>query len=238
MPQRSYRQICGVAQALDLLGERWTLLVVRELMLGPKRFGTLKDSLPGISTNLLSARLRSLVDAGIAERIELPAPASVSAYALTERGEGLRPAMEALAVWGYDLIDAEEQVEQGWATRPSWLAGTLVASAGADPFSDLGASVVNFDVDGDRFTIRSESGGGYVRHGAADDPDGEVRTDMPTFFAMTKGEAEVDDPAATRLLEILAAARSLHAEDRVGAEGPGAATERRLWSRDPSGAAS
>lgn len=207
MSQRSYRQICGVAQALDLLGERWTLLVIRELMLGPKRFGAIKEALPGISTNLLSARLRTLVDAGIAEHRQLPPPASVSAYALTERGQGLRPTMEALTVWGYDLIDAEEQVEWGWASRPSWLAGSLVASAGRQPLVELGATVVNFDVDGDRFTISTGPDGGHVQHGADPDPDGEVHTDMETFFAMTQGETEPDDEVASRLFEALGAAR-------------------------------
>ena len=207
MPERSYRQICGLAQALDLLGERWTLLVVRELMLGPKRFGSLRDALPGISTNLLSARLRSLVEAGIAERVELPAPASVSAYSLTERGEGLRPAMDALAVWGYELVEPDRQLEEGWATRPSWLAGTLAAAAGDRPPEALPDSVVNFDVDGDRFTIRSEAGHLRVRHGSLDGSDGEVHTDMRSFFAMTQGQEEPDDPAAGRLLEVLATAR-------------------------------
>ena len=84
MTQRSYKQICGLAQGLDLIGERWTLLIIRELLLGPKRFGTLKDALPGISANLLSARLHSLADAGVVRSVSLPAPSSgISAYELT-----------------------------------------------------------------------------------------------------------------------------------------------------------
>src|SRR6478752_477301 len=104
MSRRSYSQVCGVARALDLLGERWTLLIVRELLLGPKRFGALEEALPGIGPNLLSARLASLSEAGLIERVELPPPASVSAYALTERGEGLREPVEAMAVWGFGLV--------------------------------------------------------------------------------------------------------------------------------------
>jgi DNA-binding HxlR family transcriptional regulator len=118
MATRSYNQICGLAQSLDLLGERWTLLIVRELLLGPKRFGALRDALPGINANLLSARLRSLTEAGIVEAVELPPPAEgVSAYALTERGEGLREPLMGLALWGMDLLEPAEQNRQGWASR-------------------------------------------------------------------------------------------------------------------------
>jgi DNA-binding HxlR family transcriptional regulator len=205
MPHRSYRQICGVAQALDLIGERWTLLVIRELLLGPKRFGALMNALPGISTNLLSARIRSLVDAGIAEPVELPAPAGVSAYALTERGEALRPTVDSLTLWGFDLVDPLAQSERGWEARASWLAYTLSISAPPAVCGDE-SIVVNFEVDGDRFVVRCEHGALQVRHGAADDPDGSLSADMETFFAMTQGEQVPEDPAAARILELLAPA--------------------------------
>jgi DNA-binding HxlR family transcriptional regulator len=207
MAQRSYRQICGVAQALDLLGERWTLLVIRELMLGPKRFGALKDALPGLSANLLSARIKSLVDAGVVERLRLPAPASVSAYGLTERGEELRPTMDALATWGFDLVEPEGQSARGWISRPSWLASTLATAAEPGSFESVGAKTVNFDIDGDRFVLRSHGDRAEVRHGAADDADGALATDMKTFFAMTQGEESPDDPAAAAVLDALAVSR-------------------------------
>ncbi len=203
MAQRSYQQICGVAQALDLLGERWTLLVIRELLLGPKRFGALKDTLPGISANLLSARLKALTGAGLVEHVQLPAPASVAAYALTERGEGLRPTMEALSVWGFDLVEPEEQHAQGWMSRPSWLASTLATAAEAGSFERVGTRAVNFDIDGDRFVIRSDGHRAEVRHGAVEDPDGELSTDMDTFFAMTQGDGSPDDPVAAGVLAAL-----------------------------------
>ncbi len=76
---RNYGQVCGVARSLDLLGERWTLLVIRELLLGPKRFGALEDALPGIGPNLLSARLSTLIDEGLVERSMLGPPASAAA---------------------------------------------------------------------------------------------------------------------------------------------------------------
>lgn len=204
MAQRSYRQICGVAKALDLLGERWTLLIVRELLLGPKRFGALRDALPGISGNLLSARLRSLADAGIAERVELPAPASVEAYALTGRGEELRPMMESLALWGYELLEPEAEYERGWEVRPSWLTSTLAAGADPGALEDLDGRSFNFAVDGDRFSIRVSDGVARVRHGELADPDAELDTDLRTYVDLATGDVETEDAVLAPLFAALA----------------------------------
>ncbi len=200
---RSYRQTCGVARSLDLLGERWTLLLVRELLLGPKRFGALQEALPGISTNLLSARLQSLVAAGVAEQVRLPPPATVSAYALTERGEALRPAMEALALWGFDLLEPEAEREQGLLARGSWLASTLAAAARGTAAPEPVA--VNFDVDGDRFSVRLQDGGPQVRHGVLDEPDAELRCGLPEFYALARGWQESDDPSLAAVFDALGA---------------------------------
>jgi len=97
---RSYADPCAVARALDAVGERWALLVVRELSLGPRRFGQLRAGLPGISPNVLSQRLRELEDAGVLRRYEMAAPASGAAYELTERGYALDPVLQALGRWG------------------------------------------------------------------------------------------------------------------------------------------
>lgn len=94
VPTRTYGQACPLARALDVIGERWTLLVLRELATGPRRFGELLDELPGMSTNLLSMRLQRLEREGLAER------APDRRWRLTEAGEGLRPAIAAFAVWG------------------------------------------------------------------------------------------------------------------------------------------
>lgn len=99
-PKRSYDDPCGVARALDVVGERWALLVVRELLLGPKRFGALSSGLPGMSQNVLSQRLRELQEAGIVRRRTFGPPASSQGYELTERGRGLEPVLHALARWG------------------------------------------------------------------------------------------------------------------------------------------
>jgi DNA-binding HxlR family transcriptional regulator len=97
--RRRYEDACGTAHALDLVGERWALLVVRELMLGPKRFGDLKAALAGISANVLTQRLEGLEESGIVIRRKLPPPASVQVYELTEWGYEAAPIFEAMGRW-------------------------------------------------------------------------------------------------------------------------------------------
>jgi DNA-binding HxlR family transcriptional regulator len=116
MPKR-YEQYCPMAHALDLVGERWALLVVRELMHGPKRYTDLADHLPGIGTNILASRLRDLETCGIVAKRTLPPPAASRVYELTEYGRGLRPAMRELALWGARSLGpptAEDELFEGW----------------------------------------------------------------------------------------------------------------------------
>ena len=100
MRTRSYGQYCGVAHALELVGERWALLVVRDLILGPKRFTDLRNALPRIPTNVLSARLKELEEFGVVRRVVQPRPASGVAYELTEYGRELEDVILRLAAWG------------------------------------------------------------------------------------------------------------------------------------------
>ncbi|PRD39923.1 UNVERIFIED_CONTAM: putative HTH-type transcriptional regulator [Trichonephila clavipes] len=97
---RSYEEGCIAAHALDLIGDRWALLVVREMMLGPRRFGALREGLPGISANVLTQRLEGLEAAGVVAREQMPEPAKVQLYRLTEAGLGLWPVLRALCIWG------------------------------------------------------------------------------------------------------------------------------------------
>src|SRR6478736_3980785 len=102
---RSYAQCCALAKALDVVGERWTLLIVRELLLqGPSRYTDIRAGLPGIATNLLADRLRELERAGLVNREEAPPPVATTLYALTPRGEQLRRALDELLVWGMPLM--------------------------------------------------------------------------------------------------------------------------------------
>src|ERR687892_159692 len=104
MAERSYEQYCPLACALDLLGERWTLLIVRDLLAGPKRYTDLRRGLTGLATDLLTERLRKLERVGLVARRELPPPAGVTVYELTERGRELKPAILALARFGLGLL--------------------------------------------------------------------------------------------------------------------------------------
>src|SRR5947199_9657947 len=103
MPTKTYGQMCPLARSLDVLGERWTLLVIRELLLGPKRFKHLLAAFPSIGSNRLSERLRGLEEAGIVRKTMLPAPAAVAVYELTPQGERLRDPLVSLGLWGLDL---------------------------------------------------------------------------------------------------------------------------------------
>jgi DNA-binding HxlR family transcriptional regulator len=121
---RTYGQYCGLARALDLVGERWALLVVRELLLGPRRFTDLLDGLSGVSTNVLAVRLRGLERAGVVERNVLPPPAASSVYELTAYGHALEPAVAALGRWGAASLGARRPDQ---ALRSHWLALALKA---------------------------------------------------------------------------------------------------------------
>src|SRR4051812_36612687 len=101
MSRRAYHQDCGVAEALDIVGERWTLLIVRDLILGPLRYGDLLRGLPGMTTNLLAKRLRELETAGLIERLRRSAGDQSFAYQLTAVGRTLEPAVHALGSWGF-----------------------------------------------------------------------------------------------------------------------------------------
>src|SRR5258706_3533447 len=98
--RRSYRQFCGVARALDVVGERWTLLIARNLLLGPRRYSDLLQELPGITTNLLAKRLHELESVELIVKEVLPAPLAVSVYRLTPAGRALEPVIMELGRWG------------------------------------------------------------------------------------------------------------------------------------------
>src|SRR5436309_7100067 len=102
---RSYNEYCAVAKSLDVVGDRWTLLIVRELALrGACRYTDLRNGLPGIATNLLAERLRELEQAGVVTREEAPPPIATTLFKLTSRGEQLRPVLDALTRWGVPLM--------------------------------------------------------------------------------------------------------------------------------------
>jgi DNA-binding HxlR family transcriptional regulator len=120
--RKRYDMYCPVAHALGLVGERWALLVVLELMHGPKRYTDLAENLPGIGTNILASRLRDLEEHGIVTKRTLPPPAASRVYELTEYGHGLRPAIRELALWGARSLGPPSNGEELF---PGWLANAL-----------------------------------------------------------------------------------------------------------------
>jgi DNA-binding HxlR family transcriptional regulator len=150
---RSYRQNCPIAKGLDVLGERWTLLILRELIGGARRYGDLRAQLPGIATNLLADRLRELEEAGLVDREELPPPVARTVYTLSETGwRKVPPVIQAIATFGVELIEPSES-----ALTPlnGFLAGILLAF---DRSTGLNASY-RVDIDDRRFEFAVNASG-------------------------------------------------------------------------------
>jgi DNA-binding HxlR family transcriptional regulator len=169
--RRGYDQYCPVAHALDLVGERWTLLVVRELLEGPKRYTDLADHLPGIGTNILAARLKDLEASGIVAKRRLPPPAASRIYELTPFGERLKPVMRALAIWGLESLGPpteEDELHPGWLVVALETVFAPVAPAGAFEFR-IGGEVAAV-VDGE------------ARAGSIEHPDVLVEADVAGFY--------------------------------------------------------
>jgi DNA-binding HxlR family transcriptional regulator len=120
---RSYGEYCAIAKSLDVVGDRWTLLIVRELSLqGGCRYTDLRNGLPGIATNLLAERLRELEDKGVVTREEAPPPIATTLFRLTPRGEELKPVLDGLTRWGLPFMTEPTTDE---AVRSHWLAGAI-----------------------------------------------------------------------------------------------------------------
>lgn len=167
--KRSYGDPCGIARALDVVGERWALLVVRELVLGPQRFTDLKDHLPGIATDVLTQRLRQLEAAGVLRPVALPPPASGRAYELTDRGRELEPVLHALGRWG-------SQEGLGAARHEMTVDAFGVALATVfDPEHARGLDAeVALVVEGDALVAHVHDGVLRLRRGRAEQPHARI----------------------------------------------------------------
>ncbi len=183
MGKRSYDQHCAVARALDVVGERWTLLLVRELLTGPKRFKDLLGGLPGIGTNLLAARLKALEGHGVVRRATLPPPAGSGVYELTEMGRSLEPAVVALSRWGSRLI---EEPRDGDECRPAWVVMAIRSLFEPGAAGGL-RETYELRIDGEAFQLRVDGGSVEVRQGCADAPDVVVSGGADTFLALSAG---------------------------------------------------
>jgi len=206
--KRLYGQFCGLAGALDLVGERWTLLVIRELLPGPTRYNDILVNLPGIGPNLLSLRLRTLAEAGVLEQRRTEHDGRGREYQLTERGEALREPVLALARWGLGQLSTAGG-ERG-ETRASWSFLAVEAMMHDSTAADVTENY-EFRVGGVVFHISVVGGHATAVRGPATAPAITVTTDAETFVEI-----------GARIVSPFAAAVS----GRLSIEGDSAAVER------------
>nr|WP_176234758.1 helix-turn-helix domain-containing protein [Mycobacterium simiae] len=185
--RRSYSQYCAIARALDLVGERWTLLLVRELLLGPMRYADLLDDLPGIGTNLLARRLQDLEEAGIVERQVLPRPARSTVYALTRQGQLLEPAIVALGRFGGRWLPEHPGSEQ---FRPRWAVTGLKHTFRPDQAPKKARSY-QLELDDETFHVCVKHGTLIASQGPAPDPDVIIDTTALALLDLLGGHRTV-----------------------------------------------
>jgi DNA-binding HxlR family transcriptional regulator len=196
--KRTYDQYCAVARALDVVGERWTLLLVRELLTGPKRFKDLLEGLSGIGTTLLTARLKELEGNGIVRRTTLPPPAGSRVYELTDLGRSLEPVVMSLSRWGLRLLDERRREDE---SRPAWAMVALRSSLKPEVAVNL-KETYEFRVDGELFHVRVEGGEAEVRQGPAGDPDLIVSGDTETLLGVAAGGSTLTEAVDAGLITV------------------------------------
>ncbi|MEV4109815.1 winged helix-turn-helix transcriptional regulator [Nonomuraea sp. NPDC049695] len=182
--ERSYNQYCATARTLDIVGERWTLLLIRELLTGPKRFGDLQNNLRGLGTGLLASRMKSLERHGLVHKVTLPPPARTPAYALTQAGEELGPVVLDLARWGLKWAMEDPRDEESF--HPGWAVLGLQACFQAEAAAGLRA-IYEFRVGDETFHARVHDGTLETVHGPAQYPDVTITTDDQTFRDIAAG---------------------------------------------------
>jgi DNA-binding HxlR family transcriptional regulator len=189
---RSYSEYCAIAKSLDVIGDRWTLLIVRELVLrGGCRYTDLRNGLPGIASNLLSERLRELERAGVITREDAPPPIATTLFRLTPRGEELEPVLDELFRWGLPLMSEQKPDD---AVRSHWIAGALETLADRRP----DASPVTLELQTGDQPIVLETGDGAIhsRLGPVDDADATITGPPRPILGLLLGRLELADAEA------------------------------------------
>jgi DNA-binding HxlR family transcriptional regulator len=211
---RSYGQYCSVAKALDVIGDRWTLLIVRELLAqGPSRYTDLRNGLPGIATNLLAERLRELEQAGIVVREEAPPPVATALFSLSPRGRQLKTVIDELGRWGMPLMAAtspEEEYRSYWLSMPveqflvdrSDVPTTIEVRAGEQPM-----------------LIEAREDAVSTRPGTSEHPDAVLSGPPQLVLGLISGALEHDD-ALERGLDFEGAPEALARLQRSRAASP------------------
>ena len=194
--KRSYEDSCGIARALDVVGERWALLVVRELLLGPKRFTDLRAGLARIGPDMLAARLRELEDAGVVVQRRLAPPAARTVYELTARGRELEPVLHALGRWGS---------RQALRPEPPPLspdAAVVAMQTMFEPDPDARLGVIALRLDGREFSLRADADQLVATTGSGAAPAATVQTDPVTLSAVLWHGLDIDQAIADGRLTI------------------------------------
>lgn len=200
MSERSYNQFCGLAYALDRVGERWTLLIIRELMAGPRRFKDLLDGLPGISTNLLTERLTDLKKNGLIQHRVLPPPAGSAVYELTELGEGLKRSLLELGKWGAQFAPASPV-----GVTPLRLGSyALTPQTFFQPELAQGVNeVYEFQVADEVIQVKIAAGKIEVKQGQPWPADVIFQTEALTYLGLLRGQIQPAEVIATGLVRIV-----------------------------------
>ena len=194
---KRYAQYCPVAHALELVGERWALLVVRELLNGPKRYTDLAGALPGIGTNILAGRLRDLETAGVIQKRRLPPPAAANVYELTPYGEELREPLYALGRWGARSLGPPQPDD---ALAPGWLVNAVRATCTSGCLPDR---VFELRVEDDTVTARfDEDQQLVVEPGTSGEADTVIETDAQTLFCIASGQTTTSEAIRTKVLKV------------------------------------
>ncbi len=190
--RRNYNQNCPIARGLDVLGERWTLLILRELVGGPRRYGDLRDALPGIATNLLAERLKELQEAGLVDRTDLPAPIGRTVYTLSDLGwQRVLPVLRSVAWFGLDRLDPVG--DSPASPLNGFLAGFLLGfdSAGATGLE----TTIRIEIDGRRFEFTVTQG---RLAGARGEPSVTITASATDLVTARLGASDTKRRAALR----------------------------------------
>ncbi|MFI5569241.1 winged helix-turn-helix transcriptional regulator [Streptomyces sp. NPDC051740] len=193
-PRRSYDQYCSAARALDVVGDRWTLLIVRELLAGPRRYTDLHADLPGVSTDVLASRLKDMERDGLTTRRRLPPPGAAYVYELTPRGGALLPVLQSLGTWGETELGERRPTD---AVRAHWFALPLLRAL-------EGEGLVEVRLDEGRFHLHvgAEDGPVYGDGPAPGEPDALLSLDTATCTAISRGELALADAVRAGRVEV------------------------------------
>jgi DNA-binding HxlR family transcriptional regulator len=187
---RSYEEYCSIAKSLDVVGDRWTLLIVRELIeRGPSRYTDLRNGLPGIASNLLAERLRELEQAGVIAREDAPPPVATTLWRLTPRGEQLRPVLDGLARWGLPLMTEQKTTD---AVRSHWLAAAIELML-TDRQPDAPPATLELQTGDQPIAIELRDGAIQTHLGATDNPDATIAGPPRPIMGLLLGSLHLAD---------------------------------------------